>query len=130
VVRIWLQWIDSLSGGPQLSIFPIIIPHTVNPFFFFFNICLFIFIYLFFYLNIFYYVFSSIIFPLLSQKSPIPSLHTPRPTHSHFWPWRSPVLGHIKFACPMGLSFQWWPTRSSFDTYAARVKSSGVLVSS
>jgi hypothetical protein len=30
----------------------------------------------------------------------------------------------------MGLSFQWWPTRSSFDTYAARVKSSGVLVSS
>jgi hypothetical protein len=30
----------------------------------------------------------------------------------------------------MGLSFQWWLTRSSFDTYAARVKSSGVLVSS
>jgi hypothetical protein len=30
----------------------------------------------------------------------------------------------------MGLSFQWWPTRSSFDTYAARDKSSGVLVSS
>jgi hypothetical protein len=30
----------------------------------------------------------------------------------------------------MVLSFQWWPTRPSFDTYAARVKSSGVLVSS
>jgi hypothetical protein len=30
----------------------------------------------------------------------------------------------------VGLSFQWWPTRPSFDTYAARVKSSGVLVSS
>jgi hypothetical protein len=30
----------------------------------------------------------------------------------------------------MGLSLQWWPTRPSFDTYAARVKSSGVLVSS
>jgi hypothetical protein len=30
----------------------------------------------------------------------------------------------------MGLSFQWWPTRPSFDTHAARVKSSGVLVSS
>jgi hypothetical protein len=30
------------------------------------------------------------------------------PTHSFpffFWPWRSPVLGHIQFACPMGLSF-------------------------
>ena len=23
-----------------------------------------------------------------------------------FWPWRSPVLGHIKFVFPMGLSFQ------------------------
>jgi hypothetical protein len=32
--------------------------------------------------------------------------------------------------CPMGLSFQWWPTRPSFDTYVARVKSSRVLVSS
>jgi hypothetical protein len=30
----------------------------------------------------------------------------------------------------MGLSFQWWPTRPSFDTYTARDKSSGVLVSS
>jgi hypothetical protein len=50
--------------------------------------------------------------------------HTSLPTHSHFfWPWHSPVLGHIKFVCPMGLSFQWWPTRPSFDTYAARVKS-------
>jgi hypothetical protein len=27
----------------------------------------------------------------------------------------------------MGLSFQWWPTRPSFDTYAARDMSSGVL---
>jgi hypothetical protein len=23
-----------------------------------------------------------------------------------FWPWRSPVLEHIKFASPMGLSYQ------------------------
>jgi hypothetical protein len=67
---------------------------------------------------------------MLPQKSPKPSpplLYTPTPTS---WPWHSPVLGHIKFASPMGLSFQWWPTRPSFDTYAARVKSSGVLVSS
>ena len=29
---------------------------------------------------------------------------TSLPTHSHFfWPWPSPVLGHIQFACPMGL---------------------------
>jgi hypothetical protein len=30
----------------------------------------------------------------------------------------------------MGRSFQWWPTRPSSDTYAARDKSSRVLVSS
>ena len=47
-----------------------------------------------------------------------------------FWPWHSPVLEHIKFASPMGLSFHWWPTRPYFDTCAARDKSSGVLVSS
>ena len=31
----------------------------------------------FFFLNIFYYIFSSITFPMLSQKSPIPSLPYP-----------------------------------------------------
>jgi hypothetical protein len=54
----------------------------------------------------------------------------PYPPTSPFWPWHSPVLGHIKFASPMGLSFHWWPIRPSFDTYAAKDKSSGVLVSS
>jgi hypothetical protein len=29
----------------------------------------------------------------------------PYPPIPIFWPWRSPVLGHIKFAYPMGLSF-------------------------
>jgi hypothetical protein len=46
---------------------------------------------------------------MLSQKSPISSPPPPYPPTPTFWPWRSPVLGHIKFACPMGLSFQWWP---------------------
>jgi hypothetical protein len=59
------------------------------------------------FLNIFYYyVFSSITFRMLSQKSPIPSPPLPYPPIPIFWPWHSPVLGHIKFACPMGLSFQ------------------------
>jgi hypothetical protein len=85
----------------------------------------------FFFKIFFYYVFSSITFPMLSQKSPIPSPPPlPYPPISIFWPWRSTVLGHIKFASPMGLSFQLRPTRPSFATYAARVKSSGVLVSS
>jgi hypothetical protein len=87
-------------------------------------------------------------YPKSPQYPPTPN---PLPTHSPFlalvfpckghikfaspkglsfqW-WCSPVLGHIKFASPMGLSFQWWPTRPSFGTYAARDKSSGVLVSS
>jgi hypothetical protein len=62
-------------------------------------------------------------------KSPIPP-QLPYPPTPTSWHYRSPVLGHIKFAWPMGLSFHWWPTRPSSDTYAARVKSSGVLVSS
>jgi hypothetical protein len=43
--------------------------------------------------------------------------YAPTPTS---WPCHSPVLGHIKFAIPRGLSSQWWPTRWSSATYAAR----------
>jgi hypothetical protein len=80
----------------------------------------------FFLLRIFLNYISNAI-PKVPHPPPPP---LPYPCIPTFWPWRSPVLGHIKFASPMGLSFQWWPTRASFDTYAARVKSSGVLVSS
>jgi hypothetical protein len=62
----------------------------------------------------------------LHFKSPIPSPpplpYPPTPTS---WPWRSPILRHIKFARPRGLSFHWWPTRPSSDPYAARDMSSG-----
>jgi hypothetical protein len=68
---------------------------------------------------------------MLSGKFPIPS---PSPaallTYSHFLALAFPVLRHIKFVRPMGLSSQWWPTRPSSATYAARDMSSGVLVSS
>jgi hypothetical protein len=67
---------------------------------------------------------------MLSQKSPIDPPPLPYPPIPIFRPWHSAVLGNIKFVPPIGLSFQTWPTRPSFDTYAARVKSSGVLVSS
>jgi hypothetical protein len=60
-----------------------------------------------------YIVFSSFTFPMLTQKSPTPP-PLPYPPTPTFWLWHSPVLGHIKFACPMGLSFQWWPTRPYF----------------
>jgi hypothetical protein len=82
----------------------------------------FYFIFFFFSLIFFNYVFSSITFPMLSQKPP----PTPLPTHSHFLALAFPCTGVYKVYCPVGLSFQWWPTRPSFDTYAARVKSSGV----
>jgi hypothetical protein len=34
---------------------------------------------------------------MLSQKSPIPSPPLPYSPSPTFWPWRSHVLGHIKF---------------------------------
>jgi hypothetical protein len=72
-----------------------------------------------FLLHIFLNYISNAI-PKVPHTLPPP---TSLPTHSHFfffWPWRSPVLGHIQFACPMGLSFQWWQTRpqdSSFNCF-------------
>jgi hypothetical protein len=58
-----------------------------------------IFLFCFVLFKYFYYVFSSITFPMLSQKSPIPSpTPLPYPPIPTFWPWRSPVLEHIKFA--------------------------------
>ena len=71
-----------------------------------------------------YFIYISNAIP----KVPHPLPHPATPTS---WPCRSPVLRHIKFAWPMDLSFHWWLTRSSSDTYAARGTSSrGVLVSS
>jgi hypothetical protein len=64
---------------------------------------------------------------MLSQKFPIPSLRpAPLPTHSRFLALEFPCTGHIKFAIPRGLSSQWWLTRPSSATYAARDMSSGV----
>ena len=57
-------------------------------------------------------------------KVPHTLLPLPYPPTPTSWPWRSPVLRHIKFVRPMGLSFHWWPTRLSSDTYAARDTSS------
>jgi hypothetical protein len=95
-------------------------------FFFFESLFIYLLFYCFIVLLGIFFIYISNAIPKVSHTLP-PLPYPPTPT---FWPWRSPVLGHIKFACPMGLSFQWWPTRPSFDTYAARVKSSGVLVSS
>jgi hypothetical protein len=85
--------------------------------------CLLICCCIFFFCN---WVFISFTFPMLSQKSPTWSPHPlPYPPTPTSWPWHSPVLRHIKFARPMGLSFHWWPTRPSSDSYAARDTGSG-----
>jgi hypothetical protein len=81
-------------------------------FFFFFFFFFTFYFYLFFYLLHIFLNDISNAMPKVPHTLPRTSL----PTHS--------------LVCPMGLSFQWWPTRPSFDTYVARVKSSGVLVSS
>jgi hypothetical protein len=83
-----------------------------------------------FFFNIFTTYFPQLHFQCYPKSPPYPPPHFPTHPFLFFWPWRPPVLGHIQFASPMGLSFQWWPTRPSFDTYASRVKSSRVLVSS
>jgi hypothetical protein len=60
-----------------------------------------------------YFTYISNAIPKVPHTLP----HPPTPTSR---PWRSPVLRHIKFASPRGLSFHWWPTRPSSDSYAAR----------
>jgi hypothetical protein len=69
-----------------------------------------------------YFIYISNAIPKVPHTLPHPVPHPPTPTS---WPWRSLVLRHIKFARPMGLSFHWWPTRPTSDTYAARDTSSG-----
>jgi hypothetical protein len=87
-----------------------------TPTFFFFNVSI-----------IFITYFPQLHFQCYPKSPPYPP---PPPAHSHFLALAFPCTGAYKVCVPMGLSFQWWPTRPSFDTYAARVKSSGVLVSS
>jgi hypothetical protein len=45
-------------------------------------------------------------FQCYPKSPPYPPPPLPYPPTPPFWPWRSPVLGHIKFASPMSLSFQ------------------------
>jgi hypothetical protein len=67
-----------------------------------------------------YFIYIAI--PKIPHTLPLPLPYPLTPTS---WPCHSPVLRHIKFAQPMGLSFQWWPNRPSSDKYAARDTSSG-----
>jgi hypothetical protein len=81
-------------------------------------------------LHIFFLFFLRYFLYLHFKCHPKSSLYTPpallpSPPTPTSWPWHFPVLGHIKFARPRGLSSQWWLTRPSPATYAARDMSSG-----
>jgi hypothetical protein len=73
------------------------------------------------FLLVIYFIYISSDIPKVPHTLTHLLPHPPTPTS---WPWRSPVLRHIKFAQPMGLSFHYWPTRPSSDSYAARDTSS------
>jgi hypothetical protein len=66
-----------------------------------------------FFLTFFITYFPQLHFQCYPKNPPYPLPHFPTHPFPFYWPWHSPVLGHIQFACPMGLSFQWWPTRPS-----------------
>jgi hypothetical protein len=53
----------------------------------------------------YYYIFSSITFPMLSQKSSIHSPPTPLPTHSHFLAQAFPCTGAYKVCMSKGPLF-------------------------
>jgi hypothetical protein len=81
--------------------------------------------------RLYFVIFFEYLFHLHFQcypKSPSPPPRLPYPPIPTSWPWHSPVLRHIKFAQQMSLSFHWWPTRPSSDSYAARDTSLGVGV--
>jgi hypothetical protein len=59
-------------------------------------------------------------FQCYPKSPPHPPTPTAPPTHSHLLAMVFPVQRHMRSARPMGLSFHWWPTRPSSDTYGAR----------
>jgi hypothetical protein len=75
----------------------------------------------FFFIRYFLYLHSKCYPGRSLYHSPVLLPYPPTPAS---WPWHSPVLGNIKFVRPRGLSSQWWPTRPSSATYAARDMSS------
>jgi hypothetical protein len=83
-----------------------------------------------FFFLIFFQIFIRYFLHLHFKCYPESPPYTPPPPLSYpttptSWPWCSPVLRHIKFTRPRGLSSQWWPTSPSSATYAARDMSSG-----
>jgi hypothetical protein len=89
-------------------------------------------------LLLWYFLFSIYLFLLdiffiyIPNAIPkVPYTLSPPCSPTHLVPLLDPgVPLHIKFAIPRGLSSQWWLTRPSSATSAARDTSSGVLVSS
>jgi hypothetical protein len=79
-------------------------------------------------LDIFFIYISNDILKVPYTRCPPALLSYPLTPTS--WPWRSPVLGHIKFARPRGLSSQWWPTRPFLLHMQPKTRALGEWVSS
>jgi hypothetical protein len=62
-----------------------------------------LYLFIYFLLDIFFIYISNAILKVPYTPPPALLPYPPTPTS---WPWRSPVLGHIKFAIPRGLSSQ------------------------
>jgi hypothetical protein len=53
----------------------------------------------FFFKDIFFIYISNVIpFPSFPSENPLSPPPVPQPTHSHSWPWYSPILGHRTFS--------------------------------
>jgi hypothetical protein len=63
-------------------------------------------------------------FQCYPKSPPHPAPSTPPPTHSHFLALAFSYTEIYKVCTTMGLSFHWWQTRPSSDTYIARDTSS------
>jgi hypothetical protein len=87
---------------------------------------------LFFYINLFIFIIFFIYISNAILKVPYtsPSALLPYSPTPSSWPWHFMYWSIKSLQIPRGLSSQWWPTRPSSATYAARDTSSGVLVNS
>jgi hypothetical protein len=81
-----------------------------------------------------YFLYIHFKFQMLSRKFPIPpppaAALLPYPPTPASWPWHSPVLRHIKFAIPRGLSSQFWSLGHLLLHMQLETWAPGVLVSS
>jgi hypothetical protein len=86
--------------------------------------CLFVCLFVFTFLLDMFFIYISNAIPKVPYTLPSPC-PAPQPTHSCFLALAFPCTGAYNLRKTKDLSSQWWPTRPSSATYAARDTSSG-----